>query len=221
MRAVVIAGGAGELAGELETLVTLLTSYAPEVGEVTSSTTKRVWGSNKCEQSRIGFLFPGQGSQQLLMARKLVARFEWAREMVAEADRVQLDAGLPTVSESVFADVQSAIDREQATALRASARSNRGGPSRDCDRLDDLLAVSGATRGYSGRVRRAQLGRANRFASGWGLRFQHAVAAGVAAWPCDGEPRRASGCDGSPVLLARDCRGVDRRSSGLCGAGKH
>jgi hypothetical protein len=39
------------------------------------------------------------------MARKLVARFDWAREMVAAADRIQENAGLPTISETVFADV--------------------------------------------------------------------------------------------------------------------
>ena len=118
IRAAVIANTTAELVEGLNSLKTLMASYPPAHGEVTWSWKRDVWLSNKCDQSRIGFLFPGQSSQQLVMARKLVARYGWAREMVAAADRVQMAAGLPTVSETVFADVQRAIDRDTQTALR-------------------------------------------------------------------------------------------------------
>ena len=120
IRAAVIAGSTTSLIDALRSLRTLIADYPCEKGNVTSTRTRDVWLSNDCEASRIGFLFPGQGSQQLLMARKLVARYAWAREMIAAADRVQTTARLPTVSETVFADVQRAIDREQLSILQRS-----------------------------------------------------------------------------------------------------
>jgi len=39
--------------------------------------------SNAAKKSRIGFLYPGQGSQRLNMARVLVERFSWARDMLS------------------------------------------------------------------------------------------------------------------------------------------
>ena len=39
--------------------------------------------SNAAKKSRIGFLFPGQGSQRINMARVLVERFSWARDLLS------------------------------------------------------------------------------------------------------------------------------------------
>ncbi|MFK7822128.1 MAG: SDR family NAD(P)-dependent oxidoreductase, partial [Planctomycetaceae bacterium] len=120
IRGAIIAGSVDEFVHGLKSLKNILTAYPPAVGQVTSTHTKNVWLSNNCDKSRVGFLFPGQGAQQLLMSRKLVARYEWAREMLAAADRVQTAVGLPTMSEVVFADVQRGLDREQQTAMRQS-----------------------------------------------------------------------------------------------------
>ena len=118
IRAAVIAGSVEELVAGLRSLRTLMASYPPAPGVVTHTSKQNAWLSNQCEKSRVGFLFPGQSSQQLLMARKLVARYGWAREMVFAADRVQMAANLPTVSQTVFVDLQRAIDRETLTAMR-------------------------------------------------------------------------------------------------------
>ena len=52
------------------------------------------------------------------MARKLVARFDWAREMLAAADQVQVSAGLPSVTETMLCDMERAIDREQISQAK-------------------------------------------------------------------------------------------------------
>ena len=38
--------------------------------------------SNGVKKNRVGFLYPGQGSQRLNMARTLVERFKWARDLI-------------------------------------------------------------------------------------------------------------------------------------------
>src|SRR5208283_3860066 len=38
--------------------------------------------SSAVEKSRIGFLYPGQGSQRLNMTRVLIERFQWVRDLL-------------------------------------------------------------------------------------------------------------------------------------------
>ena len=102
VRAAVIATSATQLSELLQKLAGMIASDRPVRGQAKSSACVNVHLSDQGDASRVGFLFPGQGSQQVAMARKLVARFEWAREMVAVADSVQTGAGLPTVSQTVF-----------------------------------------------------------------------------------------------------------------------
>ena len=77
VRAAVIAESAEDLAGKLNQLRSALKSGSP--------VPNRVYLAKGRSVGRIGFLFPGQGSQQLLMARALVERFDWARQLVDEA----------------------------------------------------------------------------------------------------------------------------------------
>ena len=118
IRAAVVAGSVDELVNTLGELETIIENDPPAPGASNHTADEAVCVSNQCDKSRIGFLFPGQGSQQILMARKLVARYGWAREMVANADNVQAAAGLPTLSQTVFVDLQRAIDKPTLVALR-------------------------------------------------------------------------------------------------------
>ncbi|MBC2743207.1 MAG: type I polyketide synthase [Desulfosarcina sp.] len=72
-----------------------------------------IWLGMGSANPRIGFLFPGQGSQQLNMARMLVQRFPWARSLVKQADQITRElTGIP-VSRLVFRDTDRAPGPEE------------------------------------------------------------------------------------------------------------
>lgn len=95
-RAAVIADTADDLAAKLHELVDALANQGRTAGKSSQSPggsdrwaipQKDVYVGSVGAVGRIGFLFPGQGSQQLLMARTLIERFHWARQLAAQAQR--------------------------------------------------------------------------------------------------------------------------------------
>jgi enediyne polyketide synthase len=94
VRAAVIAETADDLAEKLAQLRSALQSGSSESGAQWARSYKGVYIANGRDVGRIGFLFPGQGSQQLLMARALVERFEWARQLAEEAQHSVPDVSL-------------------------------------------------------------------------------------------------------------------------------
>ncbi|UJC76573.1 SDR family NAD(P)-dependent oxidoreductase [Rhodococcus erythropolis] len=83
-RAAVVAGRPAQLAERMRQLAVICENSAPASGQV-KVVSNEISISNNVRND-IGFLFPGQGSQQLEMARVLIERFEWARELAAKAD---------------------------------------------------------------------------------------------------------------------------------------
>lgn len=83
-RAAVVAGRPAQLAERMRQLAVICENSAPASGQV-KVVSNEISISNAVHHD-IGFLFPGQGSQQLEMARVLIERFEWARELATEAD---------------------------------------------------------------------------------------------------------------------------------------
>ncbi len=84
-----------------------------------------VWFSSGNKNPRIGFLFPGQGAQNLEMAKILVERFSWAQEMLADADEIQKAHNLPLLSDIIYcptyrAKNQETIDLWEQTLARTS-----------------------------------------------------------------------------------------------------
>ena len=86
-RAAIVASTPEELARKLEVLLNLLKT-PPAPGKIQVDAQRQVWLAQRSAGCRVGFVFPGQGSQQLNMARVLVERFAWARELVEKADAV-------------------------------------------------------------------------------------------------------------------------------------
>lgn len=68
------------------------------------------WIGNAVEKNRIGFLFPGQGSQQINMARQIKERFSWAQELLTNA---QGWLGEGSIQSKVYRPTDRAVDREQ------------------------------------------------------------------------------------------------------------
>jgi len=60
------------------------------------------WLGQGARPPRIGYLMPGQGSQQLGMGRVLVQRFEWAQELLQQADRWTRDDSPEPLSTLIY-----------------------------------------------------------------------------------------------------------------------
>jgi len=113
IRATVIAGTPEELVERLSLLEKLLRETPPSKGEVVVSPQKEVWVGNAVRQNRVGFLFPGQGSQQLNMTRSLVERYSWAQELVEQADVWLREVGAQGVREFIYVPLDRAVNGEQ------------------------------------------------------------------------------------------------------------
>ncbi|MGI2903112.1 SDR family NAD(P)-dependent oxidoreductase [Tolypothrix sp. VBCCA 56010] len=112
VRAAVVAGTPDTLSDRLVALAALLQKNPPTEGEVRTNQQRDIWVGNRVQKNRLGFLMPGQGSQQLLMARVLVERYAWAREIVAQADQwISLSGGEP-ISSTIFRPLDQASDSE-------------------------------------------------------------------------------------------------------------
>jgi len=113
IRATVIAGRPDELVEHLQLLEQMLWETPPAAGETKVNLPQTVWLSNGTKKCRVGFLFPGQGSQKLNMTRVLVERYSWAQELVQQADNwLQAPAGEP-VSKYIYRPLDRAGDRAQ------------------------------------------------------------------------------------------------------------
>jgi len=99
-RAAVVAATPEELHDRLDALAAELSQSSPAQPRLALA---RGYAHGHCtEAPRIGFLFPGQGSQQLGMARKLVERHQWARDLVAQADAWTEAAGTPGLTAAIW-----------------------------------------------------------------------------------------------------------------------
>lgn len=115
VRAATIAAKPEELLQNLRQLETMLIEAPPNPGEVIVSPQKNIWIANAVRQSRVGFLFPGQGSQHLNMGRVLVERYPWARELVEKADNWLGEAKLEPMSLFIFRPVDRAATAKEVS----------------------------------------------------------------------------------------------------------
>jgi enediyne polyketide synthase len=109
-RAAFIAGNPDELVDKLDNLKTIIDAHPLQSGQLYHDPSARIWLGNPSAQPRVGFLFPGQGSQQLNMARFLVERFPWARELVQLADHLAEEFGAAPLSQHIFPPTDQARD---------------------------------------------------------------------------------------------------------------
>ena len=108
IRVAVIGSKPESLLESLQNLDRMLRDQPPAPGEFASSPRQDIWLGNATHSCRIGFLFPGQGSQQINMARTLVERFDWARQITKQAERSR-----PSLRSVVFAPLDRVVDSAQ------------------------------------------------------------------------------------------------------------
>ncbi|MDX1775779.1 MAG: beta-ketoacyl synthase N-terminal-like domain-containing protein, partial [Desulfobulbales bacterium] len=87
IRAAIIASTPQDLQHALERCAEMLQEKTPRPGKIQCSARQDIWIGNTAQSSRVGFLFPGQGSQQLNMGRLLKERHPWAQDLVDRADQ--------------------------------------------------------------------------------------------------------------------------------------
>ncbi|MCK5831706.1 MAG: type I polyketide synthase, partial [Methylococcales bacterium] len=81
---------------------------------------KGIWLASNVNDIRLGFLFPGQGSQQINMGRMLFDRYSWAKDIVSYANRCFKEAGEERVIDTLFPasdHLVSDIEKNEAEKL--------------------------------------------------------------------------------------------------------
>lgn len=113
IRAAIIAETPMTLVERLQTLEQILNDMPPAKGEIRVSPQKDIWVGNEIKTCRVAFLFPGQGSQRLNMARTLVERYQWAREFLDQADNWLEEMGFSPISQFIYHPIDRAMNQEQ------------------------------------------------------------------------------------------------------------
>jgi len=124
VRAALIAGSPDQIIDDLQSLEELLEEKPLQPGTSFAGPGKNIFLGHAGRECRVGFLFPGQGSQQLNMSEALVKRHEWTRRLVKIADELSDASGNDTVSECIYRPLDKAVDLKQienwSTLLRAT-----------------------------------------------------------------------------------------------------
>ncbi|HAK59113.1 MAG TPA: hypothetical protein DCO77_01850, partial [Nitrospiraceae bacterium] len=99
-------------------------------GEMMSGPQQDIWVGHSASGNRIGFLFPGQGSQQLNMGRLLVERYPWARDFSDRVESWLSEAGQEKMRERIYRPLDRALNSDQIDAWKkALSRSEIAQPA--------------------------------------------------------------------------------------------
>jgi len=118
VRAAVIAGSVEDLVNQLEEAAAKLEEKL-DSGDLIEEHRAGLFAGNSVNKSRVGFLFPGQGSQQLNMTRTLVERHDWAREIVEKSAGWLEDAGIFDLPGKVYRNSNAAADNDEIKKWQA------------------------------------------------------------------------------------------------------
>jgi enediyne polyketide synthase len=97
----------------------------PESGRLFLNPARTVFISNSLSPPRIGFLFPGQGSQRLNMARVLLERHNWARDWLDAFDKRELTGEAEKLSSCIYRDTFRAEDQTVVDAWQENLKNTR------------------------------------------------------------------------------------------------
>ncbi len=113
LRAAIVAGSPEELLKSLTYLERALADGPPPHGKICTSPKQDIFIGHSSQDCRVGFLFPGQGSQKLNMAAKIIERHEWSRDLVERADVwIEEKNGMP-ISQHIYKTLERAAGQNQ------------------------------------------------------------------------------------------------------------
>ena len=113
VRAAIIATTPKQLVATLQQIKDILTDSPPAKGELKTFSTQNFWLANTVDRSNVAFVFPGQGSQRLNMARTLVERYDWAQQLVRQADEWLAEVDCQPVSPYIYRCLERAVDKSE------------------------------------------------------------------------------------------------------------
>ncbi|WP_013334445.1 type I polyketide synthase [Gloeothece verrucosa] len=113
LRAAIVAGTPLNLKESLQELEQMLRDNPPAPSQVQLSAQKHIWVAHQVQRTRVAFLFPGQGSQRLNMARRIVERYTWAQDFLRQADQWLQEEGFEPISPIIYRPLDRAIDQQQ------------------------------------------------------------------------------------------------------------
>ncbi len=115
VRAAIIVTTPKQLVEIFQKIKQILANSPPAKGELTTSPTQDFWLANTVNHSKVAFIFPGQGSQRLNMARTLVERYDWAQQLVIQADKWLEEISCQPVSPLIYRCLEQAADESEIT----------------------------------------------------------------------------------------------------------
>ena len=113
VRAAVIAESPDILLDALAKIVHILRTSPPKGQQTFFDPRSGICIGNDVQNHRVGFLFPGQGSQKINMGRQLVLRHDWARDMVKAMEEFLRWPEGKQLSDFIFRPIERALDESQ------------------------------------------------------------------------------------------------------------
>lgn len=113
VRAAITAESPEMLLDALAELAQILRRSPPEAQQTSTDPRSGLCIGNDIQSYRVGFLFPGQGSQKINMGRQLVQRYDWAENLVQETEKA---LGWPEgqqLRDYIFRPLEKARDASQ------------------------------------------------------------------------------------------------------------
>ncbi|MCI5167416.1 MAG: polyketide synthase, partial [Candidatus Electrothrix sp. GM3_4] len=116
VRAAVTADSPDMLLGALAKIAHILSTSPPKAQQTLFDSRLGVCIGNDVQSHRVGFLFPGQGSQKINMGRQLVQRHNWAEEMVDEMEKALAWPEEKSLTDFIFRPLERALDESQVSS---------------------------------------------------------------------------------------------------------
>lgn len=102
-----------QLTDRLAELRQAILGHFPGEGGVYHDAGRGIVLGNGAKKTRIGLLFPGQGSQKLNMTRYLIDRFPWARELAQEVEAVFEAKGVKGLLDRIYRPTDRAVSQQR------------------------------------------------------------------------------------------------------------